>query len=557
MAHTPTKFLGRSRDLGLAATGTSLEAVQSDDLEDPARLLGVVLDQRYRLEAVLGSGAMAVVFAAQHVFLGKAVAVKVLHPAVMALPEVRQRFQREARATSTIGHPGVVEVTDSGVSEEGYHYLVMEYLEGVDLFRWSEDRRPLTIETLASLGRQLAEALAAIHRAGFVHRDLKPENILVLAQSPEDAPRVKILDLGIAALLVDVESSHASRLTRAHTTVGTVYYMAPEQAAGATVDGRTDIYALGCVLWELATGRLLFEAETQTEVLMRHVSEIPAPPSSINPALPAWFDALVLRCLEKKSAARYQKAEAVAAALAEHLRELDEATVPAAMTGGHELGWFVGTDDALPAVRRRCWFYGVGLFALACVAVGVVFATTQRNAPPGDVAGPALSGIALEPSAPGAEVSAPAVPIESAALLAPEPLETEPSPAVITLTFDIEPAGTTVRRDAIILGTSPLTLEVAPVEGDVAYTFTHPGFEPAVAAVDQTASRRVLLALEPIPSPPVTPPPASSRPRPPPAPAPVKVKPTPAPVKPTPAPVKVEPTPPTDLWRPTRPGGAP
>jgi serine/threonine-protein kinase len=184
--------------------------------------------------------------------------------------------------------------------------MAMELLEGDDLCTWASSSAATTT-TIASIGAQIADALTAMHTAGLVHRDLKPENIIVLrGTAPDGGVRIKLIDFGIVAHVGAGE--HGPRLTRNDLTLGTVFYMSPEQAVGGSVDGRADLYALGCILWELATGRPLFGAGTPTEVLVRQIGQAAEPPSALNPAIPGWLDEVILKCLAKKPEQRFQTA---------------------------------------------------------------------------------------------------------------------------------------------------------------------------------------------------------------------------------------------------------
>jgi serine/threonine-protein kinase len=294
---------------------------------EPSDAIGTVLDGRYRLRGLLGEGAMALVFSAEHAFLETVHAIKILHPSVAALDEMKSRFLREARVTSAVAHEGLVQVSDFGVSPEGLHYLVMEQLEGEELLAWSERRGAATAEEVAAIAIAILEPLEALHAAGYVHRDLKPENLWLVPGASGERPRVKVLDLGIAAVVapspegaVRAGRGDSRRLTRAGHTLGTALYMSPEQALGQAVDGRSDLFSLGCVLWELATDRLAFQGETANELMAgRLVARVEAP-SRWNTSLPAWFDEIVLGLMEPEREARIATAtearEAFAAALA-------------------------------------------------------------------------------------------------------------------------------------------------------------------------------------------------------------------------------------------------
>ncbi len=274
--------------------------------------IGQVVGGRYRLVAKLGEGGVGEIFVAEHIYLGKGVAVKLLRPQVASDPDAVGRLQREARSASAIGHPNIVRVEDFGLSEQ-QAYLAMELLEGAPL--GEHIARPCAdLPLLFEIMAQVCDGLAAAHAAGVIHRDLKPANI-VITQAEDGGLLAKVLDFGIAKL-----STGDANLTRTGTLVGTPYYMAPEQALGNAVDHRADIYAIGVMLYEFVTGSVPFDADSFIAILHKHTADPPALPSSRLPAgaLSTDVDHLILRCLEKSPEARFSDM----ASLAGHLRQL-------------------------------------------------------------------------------------------------------------------------------------------------------------------------------------------------------------------------------------------
>jgi serine/threonine protein kinase len=269
----------------------------------------------YEIVDLLGSGGMGEVYRARDTRLGRTVALKVLRAG--ADPELLHRLQREARAASALNHPNIVHIYDVGdaPSLPGAHFVVMEHVVGETLRRHLA-AGPLPLSELLDLGAQAAEGLATAHRAGIVHRDLKPENLMV---TPEGA--LKILDFGLAKVTaplenVDLRETLSRHGTQAGMLLGTLEYMSPEQASGHAVDFRTDQFALGLVLHEMATGRPPFRRDTPAQVLAAVIERDPDPLTRLRPDVPPALDALVVRCLRKDPGARFARTEDLASELA-------------------------------------------------------------------------------------------------------------------------------------------------------------------------------------------------------------------------------------------------
>ena len=271
-------------------------------LSTSGALTGRTLDQKYYLESKLGVGGMGTVYRAGRLLIGDRVAVKVLHPDQMADPQAVERFRREAQTTARLKHPNVVTVYDFGVSREGLNYQVMELAEGESLRSLVERNGRLAETAAAEIIRQVCAALDEAHRQGIVHRDLKPENILV--QTIPDGLQVKLLDFGVAALRED----EPGRLTQTGAAVGTPHYMSPEQCLGEELDGRSDIYSLGIVLFEMLTGVVPFDSPTTTAIAVKHVNDPPPSPRTLNPKISRAVESVALRALEKRRDSRPQTA---------------------------------------------------------------------------------------------------------------------------------------------------------------------------------------------------------------------------------------------------------
>ncbi|MBK9266172.1 MAG: protein kinase [Polyangiaceae bacterium] len=266
---------------------------------------GEILLGKYRVERVLGQGGMGVVVAARHVHLGELFAIKMLLPSGLSHPDAVERFLREARAAAKLKGEHVARVHDVGILEDGAPYMVMEHLAGNDLKQIVKSRGGLPLEEAALYVYQACEAVAEAHANGVVHRDLKPAN-LFLIRRPNGTPCVKVLDFGISKEL-DPNNTVGSDLTKTGAFMGSPLYMSPEQMANIkATDMRSDIWGLGVILYELTTGKLPFTAQAVTELVTKVLATEPLPPSQVRPDIPQAFDAIVLKCLEKRPEHRFQ-----------------------------------------------------------------------------------------------------------------------------------------------------------------------------------------------------------------------------------------------------------
>ncbi|HEY4104546.1 MAG TPA: serine/threonine-protein kinase [Polyangiaceae bacterium] len=293
-------------------------AEESSLLEDePSRpsmaeadeLVGQMVDARYRIESVAGIGSMGIVYVARHLAVGKRVALKVLRQQFVEDAEVTQRFAAEATAATAIGNAHIVDTLDFGKLPNGSAYQVMEFLDGQTLSEALRREKPIELERILQIARQVAVALGAAHEAGVVHRDLKPDNVF-LVEREQSRDFVKILDFGIAKF-----GAHQSDLTHAGAVFGTPNYMAPEQALGKPTSAATDIYALGVILYEMACGDVPFRGDSPIAVLTRHATEAPERLSKHVKGISPRLEQLVLRCLEKDPSARFANMAALVAEL--------------------------------------------------------------------------------------------------------------------------------------------------------------------------------------------------------------------------------------------------
>ena len=271
-------------------------------------LLGRVIDGKYRIDAEIGAGGMAVVYRATRVHIGDLVAIKVLHSELLRDPLFAERFRREAQAAARLKHPNVVAIYDFGVAGD-LVYLVMELVEGPNLRTIIKDTGPMPAALAAEVVRQVCAALTAAHRQSIVHRDIKPANIAV--ETTPDGPSVKVLDFGIASLRTGTQTM----LTQAGALLGTPAYMSPEQCLGEELDGRSDIYSLGVVLFEMLCGVVPFNSPTPTAVVMQHVQQAPPALRVLNASISPAVEAVVLRAMAKRREDRFQTARDFADAL--------------------------------------------------------------------------------------------------------------------------------------------------------------------------------------------------------------------------------------------------
>jgi serine/threonine-protein kinase len=357
-------------------------------MASPDHLIDRVFDGRYRIVRKLGSGGMADVYLAEDQELGRKIAIKILNDRHAHDEQFVERFRREAKNAAGLSHPNIVSIYDRG-EFEGDYYIAMEYLEGRTLKELIVRNGPTPVPIAIDYARQILSAVAFAHRNGVVHRDIKPHNIVVGRDG-----RLKVTDFGIAR-------SGASQMTEAGSIIGTAQYLSPEQARGAHVDQRSDIYSVGVVLYEMLTGEVPFGGDTPVEIAMKHLSTVPKPPSELNDKVPHDLDAIVLRALAKEPEQRYQSSEEMDADLGRVARGLavsDETEAAATMVlsgaglaapttvlrPGRELA---PTSVPVPEyydydepIRRRPvwpWLLAIGLVLSAAVAGWYVWTQIQ------------------------------------------------------------------------------------------------------------------------------------------------------------------------------------
>ncbi len=456
--------------------------------------LGKTIDGRYVMESVLGEGGMGVVYLARHKVIDKKVAIKVLRGELARNHGVTERFLQEAKSASSIGNPHIVDISDFGTLPDGSTYFVMEFLAGKSLTDLTKELKQIPLPRLLTIGKQIASGLAAAHEAGIVHRDLKPDNVIVLNRAGRDF--AKILDFGIAKV-----SGEANRLTQAGSIFGTPHYMSPEQAAGTEVDHRTDIYALGIILYEMASGKVPFDADNFMGILTQHMYKAPVPVLALVPApeIPPGVDAIIQKCLSKKVEGRYASMDA----LIRDIEKVEQGAHPDALaeimarSGAFAIPGDFFRVSAMPAPvpamppglrsTRRPVLIAMGAVATIGIAALAVSLTRTGQS---EAARPVQPVVTSAPVKPAASIPpVPALPTRTTVTLAVSPPGAKVLRAGSSTNLNSFAAGASTRGMVAIEvdPASPVTLEVSAA-----------GYKPTVVAADgKTTALRVDLEAIP------------------------------------------------------------
>jgi serine/threonine-protein kinase len=471
----PTVGLGEVNTLDAVVSGTPPPSKANP-------YVGKTIDGRYLVERVLGEGGMGVVYAGRHKVIDKKVAIKVLRGEMASDTELTERFLQEARAASAIGNPHIIDISDFGQLADGSTYFVMELLEGKSLSELLNDTKgPMPVGRLSHIAKQIAQGLAAAHASNIIHRDLKPDNVMLVSRGSEK-DFTKILDFGIAKV-----GSGTKRMTRAGSVFGTPHYMSPEQAAGAQVDHRTDIYALGVILYEMASGKVPFDADNFMGILTQHMYKAPVPIRALVPEVdvPPGLDAIILKSLTKKPEGRYQSMDELVA----DLEKLDKGLLPDAVqemmarSGGFNVpaDYFRSTAmpapvPASPALPKARWplYAVIGAVATLIGIVGIVIIAKSASS----TAHPLPAGSVVPPPVTAAATAIPTVPstVQTAApSAAPAPMR--------EVVVAVVPIDATITRDGQDLGAPPVLLHLN--DGETAsLVVTRRGYKAKTVSVD-------------------------------------------------------------------------
>ena len=446
-----------------------------------AELLGATLSGRYLVTRKVGQGGMGAVYEATHTLIGKRVAVKVLLEKYARREAIMQRLEQEARLASSCQNEHIIDITDFGTTEDGRTFVVMEFLEGESLAECLARETQLPEQRILQIVSQAASALVAAHAKGIVHRDIKPENLFLLRR--KDLDFVKVVDFGISkSLRASDEAEEQPRLTQTGMVLGTPLYMSPEQARGDDeLDARVDIYALGVIMYEAATGRVPFIGNNYLSVISQVLNEDALPPRQIRPELSEELEAIVLRAMAKDRGDRYASAKDLLGDVTALLEDPTRSTERAKITGPRR---------RMP--RRRSPLKIAVWVALVAVVIAAVVTTVMMLFGGSE----AEQHRVVQPPPP------PVVADAALALAPPDAVALE----TLEVTIETVPADATIQQDGVDKGTAPITTRLVIDNHFTEFVASAPGYDDKKitinAFVDKTPHYKVTLKKTPKGSPP-------------------------------------------------------
>jgi serine/threonine-protein kinase len=474
--------------LGAAPTpAAGTQAISASNLGD---LLGATLSGRYLVTRKVGQGGMGAVYEATHTLIGKRVAVKVLLEKYAQREAIVKRLKQEAQLASSIGNEHIIDITDFGNTDDGRTFVVMEFLEGESLAECLSREERLPEQRILRVSQQAASALAAAHAKGVVPRDIKPENIFLLKR--KDLDFVKVVDFGISkSLRQSSEEEEAVRLTQTGMVLGTPLYMSPEQARGdEDLDHRVDIYALGVIMYEAATGRVPFSGNNYLSVISQVLNEEPRPIRQVRPEMSEEFESIVMKAMAKNREDRYANAAEMLNDLGALLEDPTHSTERAKITGPRRL------MPRAPKIPRMAWAIGgIGL-AVGGAAIAVMVLMGEK----------AKKDKAHEKPVAGLVGDAGVMTVSTVDAAAGGPVE--PAVEMIKLQIITDPPGAEIYRESEMVGKAPAEIPFVKNNKEVTITAQLPGYDDAkivINPLERTDGQELHLKLKkPIKGPPKT-----------------------------------------------------